>query len=181
MRNQAKENAEVKDKNQFLESKGKILTRDENEKEKDELTDLDRDFNVSDAGEGKTDREQGLVPPLQLSDQSPLVKIAAVDFKISKKKCMLLKELSVKVKKKVRIINAIQTFNVNEIKQRIPTFPPPPNSVEHCLENIENQVRVNANTFVSSLKGLKNGYGKLIESSTGKLKGLWKEKCDLNC
>ena len=35
-RNQDEENAEVKDENQFLESKEKILTRDENEKEKSE-------------------------------------------------------------------------------------------------------------------------------------------------
>ena len=62
--NQAEGNAEVKDKNQFLESYEKILTRNENEKEKSKLIGLDRDFNFSDAGEGKTDSEQGLVPCL---------------------------------------------------------------------------------------------------------------------
>ena len=77
-RNQDEENAEVKDENQFLESEEKILTQDENEKEKGELNGLEGDFNFSDAGEGKTDSKQGLVPRLQLSDQSPLVKIRAI-------------------------------------------------------------------------------------------------------
>ena len=41
------------------------------------------------------------------------------------------------------------------MKQRIPTFSPPQNSVDCCLENVESQVRVNANPFVSDLKDLK--------------------------
>ena len=66
-RNQDEENPEVKDENQFLEFKEKILTRDENEKEKGKLTGLDGDFKGSDAGEGKIKKEQGLLPGLQLT------------------------------------------------------------------------------------------------------------------
>ena len=117
-RNQDEENAEVKDENQFLESEEKILTQDENEKEKVELTGLDGDFNFSDAGGGKIDGEQGLVLSLQLSDQSQLVKIGAVDIIITKKECRSSKELSEKLKKRASIINAVQTFNVNEINIR---------------------------------------------------------------
>ena len=115
-RNQDEENAELKGEN--LEFKEKILTREENEKEKGELTGLAGDFNFSDAGGGKIDGEQGLVLSLQLSDQSQLVKIGAVDIIITKKECRSSKELSEKLKKRASIINAVQTFNVNEINIR---------------------------------------------------------------
>ena len=55
-RNQDEENAELKGEN--LQFKEKILTREENEKEKGELTGLAGDFNFSDAGEGKIESKQ---------------------------------------------------------------------------------------------------------------------------
>ena len=129
-RNQDDENAKVKDENQFLKSKKKVLTPDENAKEKSELNGLEGDFSFSDAGERKIDRQQGLVPGLQLSDQSPLVEIGAVDFTTAKNECKSSKVLSVEVKKKASIINAVQAFSVIEIRQRIQTLPTPQNSAK---------------------------------------------------
>ena len=141
---------------------------------------LEGDFSFSDAGERKIDRQQGLVPGLQLSDQSPLVEIGAVDFTTAKNECKSSKVLSVEVKKKASIINAVQAFSVIEIRQRIQTLPTPQNSAKSWLENAESQVNISANPVVTNLRSLKSGCGKFTESVLENPRDYGRE-CDLDC